>query len=115
MDAMNVLSDGTRRQIIELLASGQRAAGDIASRFDVTAPAVSHHLKILRQARLVRVRGEGQRRIYCLDPEGFKPIFDWVDYLRSFWSAHLDQLETALRKSTDAVPRRATRTKRRKP
>jgi DNA-binding transcriptional ArsR family regulator len=79
-----------------LLASGALASGDIAKRFVLTAPAISQHLKTLRDAKLVRMRPERQRRIYELDPEGFRELSDWVNNIGKFWANKLDALEDAL-------------------
>lgn len=92
------LADPTRRKIVELLADRERTAGDIAGRFDATPPAISQHLKVLREARLVRVRVDGQRRIYTLDPAGFESLDHWLDRIRRFWSVRLDVLEQELLK-----------------
>jgi DNA-binding transcriptional ArsR family regulator len=97
MIAFAALADPTRRQIVEMLAAGERSAGDIASQFDVSAPAISQHLKVLREARLVRVRAEAQRRIYALDEAGIGEIDAWLRNIRRFWRARLDALEDALR------------------
>ena len=70
-------------------------------RFDLSAPAVSQHLKVLKDAGLVQVRAEGQRRIYTLDPAGLEELDAWVRRLRGFWSGRLDTLERKLR-DTDA-------------
>ena len=97
MDAFAALADPTRREIVELLASGDRAAGDIGQRFPISAPAVSQHLRALREAGLVRVRVEGQRRIYSLDPGGLAAMDAWLGRMRSFWSRRLDRLDRELR------------------
>ena len=99
MLAFTALADPTRRQIVEMLAGGERTAGDIARQFEVSAPAISQHLKVLRQARLVRVRTAAQRRIYALDEAGIGEIDAWLRNVRRFWSARLDALEDALRQS----------------
>jgi DNA-binding transcriptional ArsR family regulator len=78
MDPFAALGDPTRRRIVEMLAERELAAGDIAQRFDMTAPAVSQHLKILRNANLIRVRREAQRRMYALEPEGLAGIDAWL-------------------------------------
>jgi DNA-binding transcriptional ArsR family regulator len=96
VQSLTVLADPTRRRIVELLAGGALCAGEIASRFDVSAPAVSQHLKALRKANLVQVRRDAQKRIYELNPQGVEELREWVDRLRAFWSARLDALETAL-------------------
>jgi DNA-binding transcriptional ArsR family regulator len=97
MDSLMALGDPTRRQIVEMLGRGERASGDIAEQFDMSAPAISQHLKVLKEARLVQVRVEGQRRIYSLDPEGLQMIDAWLAEVRRFWSGSLDALEQALR------------------
>ena len=81
-----------------MLAAGALSSGEIASRFKLSAPAVSQHLKTLRAARLVTVRAEAQKRIYQLDPEGVQNLSEWVDRIRAFWNPRLDALEAALKK-----------------
>jgi len=95
---MAALADPTRRRIVETLARGALSSGEIASRFAISAPAISQHLKALRAARLVRVRPEAQRRIYELDLEGLDDVSDWLTRIRHFWSARLDALEAQLTK-----------------
>lgn len=98
MDIFTALSDPTRRGIVELLGQGPQAAGDITARFEVSAPAISQHLKVLKEAELVHVRIDGQRRIYSLNPQGLTALDDWLDRMRRFWSSSLDALEHELRK-----------------
>ena len=98
MNSLTALADPTRQQIVKMLASGALSSGDIARRFDMTPPAVSQHLKTLREAKLVKVRAQAQRRFYELDPEGVGEVADWVNDLRKFWSGKLDALEAELRK-----------------
>ncbi len=98
MDSLAALADPTRRRIVESLARGPLSSGEIASRFDITAPAISQHLKTLRNARLVRVRAQAQRRIYELDPDGVAELAAWVDQIRRFWAPRLDALEANLKK-----------------
>jgi DNA-binding transcriptional ArsR family regulator len=109
MQSFMALADPTRRRILEMLAGGQLAAGEIAGRFEVSAPAISQHLKVLRQTHLVRVRAEAQRRIYELDPRGLDELESWVARLRSFWSGRLDELERQLRKENSNRRRRKKR------
>jgi DNA-binding transcriptional ArsR family regulator len=97
MDAFAALADPTRRGIVAMLARGERPAGEIAAAFDVSAPAVSQHLKVLREARLVRVRPEAQKRFYALEPRGMAEVENWVAEVRRFWSPKLDALEAALK------------------
>ena len=96
MDAFLALADPTRRQIIESLASGESAFGDLADQFDMSRPAVSQHLKVLREAGLVHVRKDAQRRIYRLNAEGLDELGEWLDSVKRFWGARLDDLERAL-------------------
>jgi DNA-binding transcriptional ArsR family regulator len=98
MDSLAALADPTRRRIVETLAEGALSSGDIASRFSISAPAISQHLKTLRMAKLVRVRREAQRRIYELDLEGVDEMSAWIAQIRRFWSSRLDALESQLRK-----------------
>ena len=98
MNGLTALADPTRQQIVRMLAAGAMSSGDIARRFDMTPPAVSQHLKTLREAKLVKVRAEAQKRFYELDPDGVGEVADWVNDLRKFWSGKLDALEAELRK-----------------
>ena len=98
MNGLTALSDPTRQRIVEMLAAGALCSGDIASRFQLSAPAVSQHLKTLRAARLVTVRAEAQKRIYELNPDGVNELSAWVDRIRGFWNPKLDALEDALKK-----------------
>jgi DNA-binding transcriptional ArsR family regulator len=112
MLALNALADPTRQRIVEMLAGRELSAGTIADKFDVSAPAISQHLKVLRDAGLVRVRVDAQRRIYGLDPEGLSEIDGWLERVRRFWGARLDALEREL--AQPPAPRRPQRTPRRK-
>ena len=96
MNIFAVLADSTRLGIVEMLGEGERTAGAIGERFLISAPAISQHLKTLREAGLVRVRIDGQRRIYSLDPEGFVEMERWFAKMRGFWGGRLDALERAL-------------------
>lgn len=88
-----VLADPTRRQIIAMLAERERSAGELGAAFAVSQPAISRHLRILREAGLVTVREEGQRRIYCLDAAPLAALDTWLLDYRRFWSSSLDRLE----------------------
>jgi DNA-binding transcriptional ArsR family regulator len=98
MRSLNVLADPTRQRIVEMLATGALPSGEIARRFAVSAPAISQHLKTLRDAKLVRVRAQAQKRFYELDAEGFDELNNWLNRIRSFWAPKLDALEQELRK-----------------
>ena len=98
-NSLSVLADPTRQRIVEMLAaSGALSSGEIASRFALSPPAVSQHLKTLKGARLVTVRADKQRRIYQLNPEGVEELSDWIARIRAFWNPRLDALEEALKK-----------------
>ena len=96
MHAFTVLGDPTRRRIVEMLASQELPAGAIARRFDMTQPAVSQHLRLLREAGLIRVRRDAQRRIYALDARGLAELDAWLARFRRFWSGRLDALQAQL-------------------
>jgi len=99
MHALEALADPTRRQIVELLAERDRDAGEIASHFDVSRPAVSRHLRVLREHGLVRSRGEAQRRIYSLDPGPLGEMNAWLAKYRGFWANRLDALDVQRRRA----------------
>lgn len=90
------LADPTRRQIIQSLAHGETAFGDIAEQFDMSRPAVSQHLKVLREAGLVAVRSDAQRRIYRVEASGLREVDEWLEKVRRFWDGRLDDLERVL-------------------
>lgn len=96
MDAFTVLADPTRRQIIETLCGGERAFGELAEQFNMSRPAVSQHLKALRDAGVVSVRAEAQRRYYRLNSDGLSEVDAWLQRVRRFWNHRLDALEQAL-------------------
>src|SRR5690242_18843762 len=100
MSTWLALSDPTRRRIVEMLAQGSLCLGEIAGRFDISAPAVSQHLKVLKEARLVRVRAEAQRRIYELDRDGVEDLSGWVARIQSFWNPKLGALEQLLKEES---------------
>ena len=88
----DMLADPGRRQILDLLLGADRSAGEIVAAMRISQPGVSKHLKLLREAGLVSVRGEGQRRIYSLRPEPFAAFDTWLAPYRAFWSGKLDAL-----------------------
>ncbi len=89
-----------RRRILELLADGERAAGDVAGavrgEFGISQPAVSQHLRVLRESGFTQVRAEGTRRLYAVAPERFREVDAWLDHFRRFWDQRLDALGTEL-------------------
>ena len=99
MHAFQALADPTRREIVELLVSGERNAGEIASHFHVSRPAVSRHLRVLREHGLVRAQRVGQQRIYALDAGPLRELDDWLERYRTFWTARLDAFDVELRRT----------------
>jgi DNA-binding transcriptional ArsR family regulator len=99
MQALEALADPIRRRIVELLAERERDAGELASHFDVSRPAVSRHLRVLREHGLVRSRSEAQRRVYSLDPAPLEEIDEWLSTYRGFWANRLDALDVQLRRT----------------
>jgi DNA-binding transcriptional ArsR family regulator len=100
MHAFDVLGDPVRRRILELLADGERAAGEVGAvvqeEFRITQPAVSQHLKVLRDNGFARVRAEGTRRMYAVAPDSLREVDVWLERFRRFWTPHLDALATEL-------------------
>lgn len=96
MQAFAALAADTRVRIVETLAEGERSVGELVDAFDVTQPVISQHLKVLREAGLVRVRRDGQRRLYSIDGEGMRAIDEWLRQYRRFWSRKLTDLEKYL-------------------
>lgn len=99
MNTFGALGDPIRQRIVELLAEGDREAGDIAAQFDVSRPAVSRHLRVLREAEVVMSREVGRRRIYSLRPEALDEIGQWATRYRNYWAQRLDALERHLTKT----------------
>jgi len=109
MQSLSAIADPTRRKIIELLAVRERTSGELVAEFDMSAPAISQHLNILREAGLVTTRAEGQSRIQALNPEGFDDLESWLQKTRSVWSSRLDALERELRAEDAANTRKPKR------
>jgi DNA-binding transcriptional ArsR family regulator len=92
-EIFTVLADPTRRHILELLAERERSVVELVAAFTVSQPAISRHLRVLRENGLVHVRGAGQRRIYELDARPLAEVDAWLDRYRTFWNERLDHLE----------------------
>ncbi len=110
MQSLLAIADPTRRRIVELLAERERTTGELVNEFDVSAPAISQHLNVLRQAGLVLTRAEGQSRIQSLNPTGLDEVEVWLERTRSVWSSRLDALARELR-ADDAAHARRTKKK----
>src|SRR5262252_1966706 len=87
------LADPTRRAVLDLLRRGSQPAGQIASAFPVSRPAISKHLRLLRRAHLVREHREGRNRVYQLNPEPLRAVDNWIEHYRVFWTNSLNNLK----------------------
>jgi DNA-binding transcriptional ArsR family regulator len=100
MHAFDILGDPVRRRILELLADGERSAGDLGAvvqdEFGISQPAVSQHLRVLRDNGFASVRAEGTRRLYAVEPESLREVDAWLEPYRRFWTQRLDALGTEL-------------------
>ena len=92
-DAFNAVAEPRRRQILDLLARGERPVNDVVASLGLAQPQVSKHLRVLREVGLVSVRGAGQQRLYQLNAERLKPIHDWVRTFERFWDHQLDRIK----------------------
>jgi DNA-binding transcriptional ArsR family regulator len=95
-DAFNAFAEPRRREILDLLAAGERPVGDLVEQTGLGQPQVSKHLRVLREVGAVRVRDEGRRRLYRVDPEALRPIFDWVSPYQRLWEERFEQLDDVL-------------------
>jgi DNA-binding transcriptional ArsR family regulator len=102
---LGALADPIRRELVDLLAGGECSAGDLARRFPVSRPAVSRHLRVLREAGLVRVRTDGKRRLYALDAEPLRELDTWLERYRDLWAHRLDALDTEIARGRRAPAR----------
>ena len=112
MHAFDVLGDPIRRRIMELLAGGEMSAGEIGAtiqgEFGISQPAVSQHLKVLRDNGFASVRPAGQRRLYAVDGSALRDVDAWLDGFRRFWTPHLDALATEVARGKRQRRREAT-------
>ena len=95
----HALNDATRRAVLDLLRHGPASVSDLLECFEMTQPAVSQHLRVLREAGLVRVTKRGRYRMYALNAQSLHPAFDWLSQYKHFWTGKLTQLGEHLRKS----------------
>jgi len=96
-----VVAEPNRRRILHLLIGDERAVGELVRELSVSQPAVSKHLRILREAGLVEVRTDGQRRVYRIRPEPLQELDDWLAPYRALWTSALDRLERHLQDMPD--------------
>ena len=110
MEAFDVLGDPVRRRILELLAEGERASGAVSdaitAEFGISQPAVSQHLRVLRDAGFATVRAEGTRRLYAVRPTALRDAHAWLERFRHFWTPPLTALETELARGRRARNRK---------
>jgi len=96
MTPFEALAEPNRRRILDVLREGERPAGDLVEALALSQPGVSKHLKLLREAGLVSVRADGQRRLYRLEPQGLSELAAWLAPYRRFWAGRLDRLDEHL-------------------
>lgn len=102
MDIFSALADANRRQIIEMLAaSGQLSASDISDRFKVSPPAISQHLKVLREAKLVEMEKKAQQRMYKINPSKIQELENWARRMRLHWEEKFKRLDQLLAKESE--------------
>ena len=95
-DAFNAVAERLRRQILDVLASGERPVNDLVAQLGLAQPQVSKHLRVLREVGAVEVRESGRQRLYRLNGKALKPIHDWVREYERTWSERFDQLDVVL-------------------
>ena len=101
MMVFEVLAEPHRRHIVELLRQGEQPVGALVAELSLTQPAVSKHLRVLREAGMVEVRGDAQRRLYRLRPEPLRAVDEWLAPYRTMWASSLDDLERHLETMSD--------------
>lgn len=101
-DAFNAIAEPQRRLIIDLLARGEMPVNDIAEALGMKQPLVSKHLRVLREVELVTVRTDGRQRLYSLNTEALKPVYDWLTPYERYWSESHDRLEALIKQAQKA-------------
>ena len=96
-DVFRALADPSRRAIFESLTHGEAAVRDLTPRFDISQPAVSQHLAVLREAGLVAERREGRLVYYHVEPKGLRPLVNWIAHYQAFWLDRLERMQTLLK------------------
>jgi DNA-binding transcriptional ArsR family regulator len=100
-DVFNAVAEPRRRQILDVLASGERSVSELVQRLHLAQPQVSKHLRVLREVEAVDVRDEGRHRLYRLNGHALKPIHDWVKSYERLWAQRFDQLDVVLEEFKD--------------
>ena len=90
------LADPSRRAIFASLTRGEAAVKELTARFDISQPAVSQHLALLKEAGLVNARRDGRNVYYRVEPRGMKPLINWISHYRAFWTERVERLEKLL-------------------
>jgi DNA-binding transcriptional ArsR family regulator len=103
-DALTALAEPTRREILRLLLEEPRSVGELAAALDANQPSTSKHLRVLREAGLVHVHPDAQRRVYLLRPDGFAELDAWLVPYRRLWEGRLDALEAHLERTERTTP-----------
>ncbi len=95
-DAFNAVAEGSRRELLDALGSGEATVGDLVDRLELSQPQVSKHLAVLRTVGLVSVRAEGRHRWYRVNGVALQPVYEWIRSFESTWNTRLDQLDDVL-------------------
>ena len=103
-DAFNAVAEPRRREILDLLTRGERSVNDLVSSIGLAQPQVSKHLRVLREVGLVTVRGSGQQRLYKLNADRLKAIYDWVRTFEPFWDHQLDRIKQRAERTAGERP-----------
>jgi DNA-binding transcriptional ArsR family regulator len=96
VDAFNAVAEPRRREILDVLADGERSVSELVAAIPVSQPQVSKHLKVLKEVGLVRSRSKGRQRLYRVEPLALKPIHDWLQDYERMWNERLDRLDAYL-------------------
>ena len=102
MDALAALADPIRRELLARLRQRELSAGDLAAGFPISRPAISRHLRVLRETGLVRARPAGRRRVYAVDPAPLRELDAWLEPYRGLWAQRLDALDTEIARARRA-------------
>jgi DNA-binding transcriptional ArsR family regulator len=102
LTALQALGEPSRQAILDLLRDGERPVGELVDHLHLSQPAVSKHLRVLKEAGLVEARADAQRRLYRIRPEPLAELDDWLSSYRQLWTTHLDRLEDHLARRRQA-------------
>ena len=95
-DVFNAIAEAGRREILDVLMTGEKAVGAIVDDLSMSQPQVSKHLRVLSEVGLVRCRADGRYRLYCAEPERLQPLHDWLSKYEQTWNARLDRMDDLL-------------------